>query len=441
MSAARHVATALATAAVAAAGAWPAAAAPALEIAPDGRHAATIDVPAPTAAAPAGSPPLPFAPTPGWQNTLRVQVGGLAFGDLDGNGRPDLAMVNYQSQSFPPYEDWRNYVYFNLDGALEAVASWVSADQRHSGDAAIGDVDGDGFNDLVVANGGGGYAPNVIHFGSAAGLATTPGWLSAQPAWATSLQLVDIDGDGDLDLLTSNQGNGQADPYRPIYLFRNTGGVLATSAGWQSAETSIQNALAVGDVDGDGDPDLAVAKWVNFESALYPNLAGTPAAVPSWTVGSTETDRGVELADMDGDDRLDLVLGVGNTMKIFRNNGDGSFTDVWTAAQTANHQDLLVADFNNDGWPDIVDIDFSTGRAWLYLNGPGLPATTPVWGYDAAASGTALAAADVDGDGWLDLAIGYSGQPSAVLFLNQLAPTADPIFADGFEPPAPPDPR
>jgi hypothetical protein len=179
---------------------------------------------------------------------------------------------------------------------------------------------------------------------------------------------------------------------------------------------------------------------VNFESALYPNLAGTPAAVPSWTVGSTGTDRGVELADMDGDGRPDLVLGVGNTVKIFRNNGDGSFTDVWTAAQTANHQDLLVADFNNDGWPDIVDIDFSTGRAWLYLNGPGLPATTPVWGYDAAASGTALAAADVDGDGWLDLAIGYSGQPSAVLFLNRLAPAKDTIFVDGFDLPPPPDP-
>jgi len=438
MSAASLIAVALAV--VPGASALPPPSATAVEMVEDGQRALPAADPA-TAHPPAGAATVPFAPTPDWQNTSRVQVGGLAFGDLNGDDLPDLAMVNYQSQSFPPYKDWRNYVYFNQGDALETVASWVSTDQRHSGDAAIGDVDGDGWNDLVVANGGGGYAPNAIYFGSATGLAATPGWLSTQPAWATSLQLVDIDGDGDLDLLTSNQGSGQAGPYRPIYLFRNNAGILATSADWQSVESSIQNALAVGDIDGDGDPDIAVAKWVNFESAVYANLAGTPAPVPSWTVGSTGTDRGVELADMDGDGDLDLVLGVGNTVKIFRNNGDGSFTDVWTAGQTASHQDLLVADFNNDGRPDIVDIDFSTGRTWLYLNGPDLPATTPVWGYDAAASGTALAAADVNGDGWLDLAIGYSGQPSAVLFLNQLAPTQDSIFANGFESPVPPDPR
>lgn len=409
------------------------------DLPPDGHALRSSAGTGPVVATMGDPPALPFAETPDWQNDIRVQVGGLAFGDLDGNDLPDLALVCYQSNSFPPYEDWRNFVYFNEGDTLEAEAGWVSDDERHSGDAAIGDIDGDGFNDLVVANGGGGYAPNAIYFGGAEGLATAPAWLSAQPAWATSLELFDVDGDGDLDLLTTNQGAGQGDAYRPMYLFRNEEGALETVPSWQSAEASIQNDAAVGDIDDDGDLDIGVAKWVGFESAIHSNVDGTPETTPAWTAGSTEGDRGIEFADMDGDGDLDVVLGVDDTLKIFRNEGDGTYTDVWTAAQTANHQDLLVTDFNADGLPDIVDIDFSTGRADLYLNSPSFPATTPSWSYDAPGSGTALAAADVNGDGMPDLAIGYSGTPSAVIFHNQLQPAGpdDLIFANGFERPAP----
>lgn len=403
----------------------------ALEIAPDGTMPAahpSASLPAPSGTAPV----VPFGATPDWQNTLRIQVGGLAAGDLDGDGKPDLAVVAYQSNSFPPYEDWRNRVYFNTGTGLQAEPGWTSADQVHSGDAAIGDVNGDGFADLVVANGGSAYAPNSIYFGSATGLATSPGWQSNAPAWAVGMALVDIDGDGLLDLVTANQGRGSGDDFRPSYLFRNTAGTLATSP-VTIGEVSIQNSVAAGDLDGDGDIDLGFARWVNFPSALHENASGSFAAVPWRTFGTGTGDRGIRFADMDGDGDLDVVIGLGNVIKIFRNDGAGVFTDVWTSAQTASHQDLLVADFDGDGRPDIVDIDFSTGRAYLYLNRDGLPATTPDWSYDAPGSGTALAAADFNGDGRLDLAIGYSGQPSVVVFLNQL-PVEDAIFADGFDP-------
>lgn len=409
-------------------------AAQARDLPPDGWSAIDIDQAADPGPPPRARGDAPFADTPDWQNDLRVQVGGLAAGDLDGDGLPDLVLVCYQSQSFPPYTDWRNFIYFNTGEGLDTKAGWISDDQRHSADAAIADIDGDGWNDLVVANGGSGYAPNAIYFGSATGLETTPSWLDAQPAWTTSLRLVDIDGDGDLDLVTANQGSGTLDPHRPIYLFRNDGGTLSQGAVWQSAQASIQNTIAVGDLDGDGEPDIGAAKWVNFESALYRNQEGTPAVEPFWTSGNSGSERGIAFADMDGDGRLDVVLGVGNTLRILRNEGDGSFIEVWTAAQTASHQDLLVADFNQDGRPDIVDIDFSTGRAYLYLNTDTLPDPVPVWSYDAPASGTALAAADFDGDGWLDLAIGYSGQPSAVIFFNRLGQQDhDLIFRNGFE--------
>ncbi len=432
-----HVATAVSAACLAAV-TGNAVASVAIEYSADGQPARVVA--GATARTPGGgTPPLPFAVTPDWQNTIRIQVGGLAFGDLNGDGKPDLAAVAYQSSSFPPYEDWRNFVYFNTGSALQATAGWVSADMLHSGDAAVADINLDGFNDLVVASGGSAYSPNAIYFGSAAGLATTPGWNSAQAAWAVGMVLVDIDADGDLDLVTANQGRGSGDSFRPPYLFRNNAGTLATTPEWSSAEASIQNSVAAGDLDGDGDVDLGFARWVNFPSALYANAGGGAfGSSPSLTFGAGEGDRGIKFADMDGDGRLDVVLGADDFLKVFHNNGDGTYSDVWTSSQAANHQDLLVADFNNDARPDIVDIDFSTGRAYLYLNRDGVPATTPDWSYDAPASGTALAAADVDADGMLDLAVGYSGSPSAVVFLNRLE-AEDEIFANGFDLPPQPD--
>ncbi len=372
-----------------------------------------------------GTPPAIFNPTPDWQNTLRRQVGGIAAGDLNGDGRPDLVAVCYQSSSFPPYEAWENFIHFNGEDGLEVEASWVSADQVHSGDVKIADIDGDGFPDLVVANGGSAYAPNSIYFGSATGPATTPGWTDAQPAWTNAIEVVDLDGDGWLDLVTANQGRGDPDSFRPMFAYRNNAGTLAGTPFWQSAEASIQNSLATADIDGDGDPDIASAKWVNFESAIYENLDGTPATAPVWTSGNTGTERGVALADFDGDGRPDVLIGVVNTLTLYRNNGDGTYTQTWSAGTTASHQDLLVADFDGDGRPDIVDIDFSTGRSYLYLNGPDGLDPTPVWSYDAPASGTALAAADFNGDGRLDLTVGYSGQPSLVVFYNQLEPVGE----------------
>jgi len=407
-----------------------------VETAPDGRVLARIPAVAAapvTTTVPAGDD-APYAAKPDWSNDLRVQVGGLAFGDLDGDGRDDLAVVTYHSNSFPPYDDWHDYVYFNRDGALENEPSWQSSDQHHSSEVAIADVDGDGYNDLVVARGGFSYDPSVVYFGAADGLATAPGWQSAQSAWAVGMTLVDIDGDGDLDLVTANQGNGTSDPYRPLYLFRNDGHGFATTPDWQSAEAAVQNSVAAGDLDGDGLPDLAVAKWVNFHSAAYANAGGTPATTPYWSGDTTTGDRGVAIADFDDDGRADILLGQ-DVLTLYSKDGAGGFSPTWQAGNTeSDHQGLAVADVNGDGTPDVAEIDFARGKVWLYLSRDGALDPEPAWSYDGDGAGTALAFGDVDGDGLPDLAVGFSGQPSVVVFLNRGTPVKDDaIFVDGFE--------
>jgi len=406
------------------------------ETAPDGRAVALLRSAAAPAPAPAGTPP--FAAKPDWRNDLRLQVGGLAFGDLDGDGRADLAVVTYHSNSFPPYDDWHDYVYFNAGGMLESAPSWQSADMHHSSEVAIADIDGDGFADLVVARGGFSYDPNVVYFGSAAGLATTPGWQSQESAWAVGMALADIDGDGRPDLVTANQGNGSDDPYRPLYLFRNTGSGFSTTPDWQSAQAAVRNGVAAGDLDGDGKPDLATAEWVDFHSSAYRNEGTEPAAAPYWQAGGSDGDRGVAIADFDGDGRQDILLGQ-SSLTLYANDGSGGFAPAWQADNAdSDHQGLAVADVNGDGIPDVAEIDFARGRVWLYLSHDGALDPVPAWSYAGDGAGTAVAFGDVNGDGLPDLAVGFSGQPSVVVFLNQGSPPDDDtIFADGFELPPP----
>lgn len=403
-------------------------------ITPDGHTLRMIDEERPLAT-PRGAD-APYADTPDWQNALRIQVAGLAFGDLDGDGRDDLAVGTYHSNSFPPYEDWHDYVYFNVDGALEDAPSWQSSDQQHTGEVGIADINGDGLNDLVSVRGGFSFDPSVVYYGAAEDLATAPGWQSAVSAWGVGMVLTDIDADNDTDLVTSNQGNSPQDGYRPMYLFRNDGSALGTMPDWESAEASIQNSVAAGDLDADEDVDLAAAKWVDFESAAYENIDGTPDTVPYWSTGTTDGDRGVAIADFDGDDDNDILLGQ-DVLRVFDNDGQGGFTPGWASENAdSNHQGLAVADVNADGWPDIADIDFSRGKVWIHINHEGALETVPSWSYDGDGAGTAVAFGDVDGDTLPDLAIGFSGEPSVAVFLNQgEVPDTDTIFANGFETP------
>jgi hypothetical protein len=293
-------------------------------------------------------------------------------------------------------------------------------------------INDDAFPDVFAANGGFGMSPSVIYFGGPAGPSMTPGWAEAGGAtWTNYARPFDVDHDGDVDVVTANQGNSQDDPYRPMRLFQNQDGVLDTSPVWQSSETSIQNFLDFADMDGDGWEDLAVSKWANFESGVYRNDGGALDTVPSWTTGDTDTDKGVAWADVDGNDRPDLALGHDPT-ELFHNEL-GVLSLDWSATGTFfGHSELRFEDVDRDGDPDLAEIHFSNGVVNLYLNQEGVLETTPSWSYDSAGVGTAIAFGDIDGDDMPDLVVGNSGDVSVMVFLNLLeSPVL--IFSDGFE--------
>jgi hypothetical protein len=361
---------------------------------------------------------VPYGTAPDWQNDLRRQVGGLQVVDMNGDGLNDVVVGCYHSDSYPPYPDWENLIYYNVGGELEASPSWVSTDEVSTGDVQVADINGDGYPDIFGATGYYTMDPSVIYWGSPTGPSTSPGWFSAEPSptWNNYAMLFDFDHDGDIDVITANQAVSP-DPYRPIYVFFNNDGVLSTTPGWQSAEWSIQGFLAFADYDRDGWEDLAVSKWVNFESGIYRNAGGTLQTTPIWTTGDDDSDKGVAWADVDDNGWPDLALGHDPT--LLYGNDEGVLSVVWSSGATYfGHQDIGFCDVDRDGDPDLAETHFSDGKVHIYLNNEGTLDSPPSWTYDSPTVGTAIAFGDINGNGWPDLVVGNSGDPSVKVFYN-----------------------
>ena len=197
--------------------------------------------------------PVPIDPQPGWFSGDLNTAWGIAWGDMDGDGDLDLAVGNpgVYSSTCTCYLGEENRVYLNQDGALESSASWVSGDSEPTTSIAWGDVDGDGDLDLAVGNYG---SPNQVFLNQGGTLEATPVWTDTVDDYTTSVAWGDVDGDGGLDLAVGNGGWGVAVPNK---VYPNQGGALNTTP-WTDNLYLNTWSVAWGDVDGDGDLDLAI---------------------------------------------------------------------------------------------------------------------------------------------------------------------------------------
>lgn len=324
--------------------------------------------------------------TPVWQAPSDGYPTGVAWADIDGNGWPDLVVTNGLDAGFAS-----NVVYFNVNGEIETTPGWTSADTLSSGNLFVGDLDRDGDPDLVNANMGHqptGRAPqpHTIYFNDR-GLHPTPDWESA-PSNAFSLSVGDPDNDGDLDV-AFGQGFSAVDPaetkYERSVIYFNEGGSFSSTPGWQSDSSYVAVDIAFGDVDNDGDHDLALTGR-GMGLAIFYNHEGTLETTPSWQTKEFLGGRQMAFGDVDADGYPELAVcavteyGKGGGQFILLKNSDGVLekSPSWSCDAYVEPSAVVWADADGDGDLDLAGGGWNT-HVGIFENAGGILTDTYVW--------------------------------------------------------------
>jgi len=233
-------------------------------------------------------------------------------------------------------------------------------------------------------------------------------WSALQIGESTSLAWGDVDGDGDLDLAIGN--NNQANR-----LYRNEQGALTDQEMWVSDENDPTTSLAWGDMDGDGDLDLAVGNS-GAPNRVYRNEAGALTVEAVWSASVSDSTLSLAWGDLNGDGLLDLAVandGYAQPSRIYLNENGMLHTDADTTfGQDIPARGVAWGDYDDDGDQDLV----TTGSPnQLYRNDEGVLTLSTDW-FDGETFTNPRGVAMVDyvGDGDLDITVSGWTQPNRI---------------------------
>lgn len=364
----------------------------------------------------------------------------IAVGDLNGDGKLDLAIANSGSSNVS--------VILNTtvaDGAPTfGLPQTYQVDQTPRG-IAIGDVNGDGKPDLAVAN----FSANSVSvllnktavnsdstsFASQQTFATGPRGTDATFT-PTSVALVDINDDGKLDLAIANQSAAS------IAVLLNTTDKAASVPTFAEQQTfatrSGPNSVTFGDVNGDGKVDLAVAdltaSCVSVILNTTPKGAGSASFSGQKTFATGGLPMSLAMGDLNGDGKLDLAVANGATgnLSILMNNtgADGSldFQEQKTFATGGSARTVVIGDVNGDSKPDLAVTAQSMGNVAVLMNTTSTTSATPFFSspqtFTSGSQPFAAAVADVNSDGKSDVIITNRDLNCVSVMLNDTKLTA-----------------
>ncbi|MCB0098608.1 MAG: VCBS repeat-containing protein, partial [Caldilineaceae bacterium] len=362
-----------------------------------------------------------------WTSGVDDYITSIAWGDVDGDGDPDLAAAIYGYDEECECSASTIQIYFTERTILQSESVW-NPDLNRVYSIAWGDVDRDGDLDLAVGTGAGN--PVKVYRNDSGALQATVMWQSVENDFTQSVAWGDVNGDGWLDLAVGNVAAYDfdcscwpSDSVNKIYL--NHSGHLSESSDWQSEERDDTYSVAWGDVNGDGNLDLAVGNaptydlvcdcYKNGENRIYMNMGVTLGTTASWWSDDADDTWSIAWADMDNDGDLDLAAGNTNfeANKVYTNVGDElERSPSWQSVEADYTQSVAWGDVNGDGFIDLAV--GNQGINQVYLNEHGVLTNTASWSSTEWHSTSSVAWGDVDGDGDLDLAAGNYGESNQI---------------------------
>jgi hypothetical protein len=458
----------------------------------------------------------PLATNPSWAVESNVTFGRFGFsvanaGDVNGDGFSDVMVSSTKYDQ--EYDEGKVSVFYGAASGLPLTTSWSAESNQASSSfglsignsiASAGDVNGDGYSDVIIGaysydNGQSEEGKAFLYFGSATGLSATADWTaeggqnSAYFGWSVA-GAGDVNNDGYDDVLVGATGLGKAFLY-----FGSASGPSAT-ADWSSGTVSgcaqIGFSLAsLGDVNHDGYSDIILGSpyCTNVETnegraLVYYGSATGPRADPDWTYESNQANAhfGISVAgagDVNNDGRNDAVIGAniydnghnneGRAYLFYGGDNGLSSEPSWTAESdqdTPNGEAgalfgnsvAAAGDVDGDGYDDVIvgasGYDRSvntkdTGRVYLFNGSVNGLELTPSWiaqpGVIASdGCGRSVAGAgDVNGDGYADIIFGCQGydngqldEGKAFVYNGEAFPTPTPTSTPTATPTSTPTP-
>jgi outer membrane protein assembly factor BamB len=313
-----------------------------------------------------------------WSFDVGRPVLGIWAGDVDGDGRPEVAPNPYRGGDLPLLEN---------DGRLD----WQQHTRGEIGRVLGGNLDGDGQAELVLLTASWDL---FVYRGDG-----TPAWHSDAMALnhahddpdSGQLLVSDLGGDGRAEIVVATIG-----PRSTIYAFQEGGGQL-----WAHTLGTGGNAtrLAAHDVDGDGDLEIAVTTPVQEPVYLLDSEGLLLAEYHTWGTSGP-----LEFADLDGDGRAEILVATETGLQVFGTSDQVERQQLWRSPSLGSLVALTLGDTDGDGQAELL-AGSQDGRVYAMLSTTG----QILWDVPLRASVLALDAGDVDGDGRDEVVVGTWG--------------------------------